>query len=102
VLSSVSSASDHIDHVRTQMPYAVVVMLVALGCGYLPQALNYCPWWASTAAGCGALLLTLLLFGRNPNRELSPAQSAGGEDGEEPSGSDPAPRSREATPPWMR
>jgi Na+/H+ antiporter NhaC len=30
VLSSTATASDHIDHVRTQIPYALLVMVVAL------------------------------------------------------------------------
>jgi Na+/H+ antiporter NhaC len=36
VMSSIASASDHIDHVRTQAPYAILSMLVALGVGYFP------------------------------------------------------------------
>jgi Na+/H+ antiporter NhaC len=36
VMSSIASASDHIDHVRTQTPYAILSMLVALGVGYFP------------------------------------------------------------------
>lgn len=31
VLSSLGSASDHMDHVRTQLPYALLVALVASG-----------------------------------------------------------------------
>jgi Na+/H+ antiporter NhaC len=38
VLSSVASASDHIDHVRTQGPYAFLTMVVAIVAGYLPAA----------------------------------------------------------------
>ena len=34
ILSSMASGSDHIDHVRTQLPYAVTVALVAGGIGY--------------------------------------------------------------------
>ena len=34
VMSSIACASDHIDHVRTQAPYAVLTMAVALGLGY--------------------------------------------------------------------
>jgi len=36
VLSSMASAADHIDHVRTQLPYALAVGLVASLTGYLP------------------------------------------------------------------
>jgi Na+/H+ antiporter NhaC len=38
VMSSMASACDHVDHVRTQLPYAVVVALVAVVTGYLPAA----------------------------------------------------------------
>lgn len=35
ILSSTASGSDHIDHVRTQLPYSVTVGIVALVFGYL-------------------------------------------------------------------
>tara|TARA_Y100001001_G_scaffold26543_1_gene22257 strand:+ start:172 stop:537 length:366 start_codon:yes stop_codon:yes gene_type:complete len=35
VLSSTASGSDHIDHVRTQLPYAIVCGVVALLAGYI-------------------------------------------------------------------
>ncbi len=66
VLSSVSSASDHIDHVRTQMPYAVTVMVVALGIGYLPQGLGWWSHWVSLGAGIAALFAILVVVGRRP------------------------------------
>jgi Na+/H+ antiporter NhaC len=65
VLSSVASGSDHIDHVRTQAPYALVTACLAVGCGYLPSALI--SWWSfPLALGCGAALVAsgLAVFGR--------------------------------------
>ena len=38
VLSSIASASDHVDHTRTQAPYALLCGGVAVGIGYLPYA----------------------------------------------------------------
>jgi Na+/H+ antiporter NhaC len=38
VMSSMASACDHVDHVRTQLPYAVVVAVVAMATGYVPAA----------------------------------------------------------------
>jgi len=35
ILSSIASGSDHIDHVRTQLPYALTVGAIALSVGYL-------------------------------------------------------------------
>lgn len=39
IMSSMASASDHIDHVKTQIPYAVTVAIIAVIVGYLPVAL---------------------------------------------------------------
>ncbi|MAF64661.1 MAG: sodium:proton antiporter [Planctomycetes bacterium] len=64
VLSSVAAASDHIDHVRTQAPYALLAMGVAMIAGYLPCAfLGLSPWIAML---CGSALLIgfLRLVGR--------------------------------------
>jgi Na+/H+ antiporter NhaC len=38
VISSMASACDHIDHVRTQLPYALVVAVVAILVGDIPTA----------------------------------------------------------------
>ncbi len=64
VLSSVASASDHIDHVRTQAPYALLVAAIAILTGYLPSLAF--PFWSfplALATGLGAMLATLLLLG---------------------------------------
>lgn len=39
IMSSMSAASDHIDHVKTQIPYSVTVAIIAVVVGYLPAAL---------------------------------------------------------------
>lgn len=39
IMSSMASASDHIDHVKTQIPYALTVAVIAVVVGYLPAAL---------------------------------------------------------------
>jgi Na+/H+ antiporter NhaC len=72
VLSSVATGSDHLHHVRTQAPYAVLVMCVAMVCGYLPMAILGPQYWPmSWVAGIAALIGWLLLFGRSPD---TPAQ----------------------------
>jgi len=63
VLSSTASACDHVDHVRTQLPYALVVAAVALVCGYLPAGYGLSPF-LGLAAGAGVLALFLFLAGR--------------------------------------
>ena len=65
ILSSVSCASDHIDHVRTQAPYALATASVAALLGYVPTLLF--EWWSFPIAfvcGVGVLALGLRLFGR--------------------------------------
>ncbi|MBI4879677.1 MAG: hypothetical protein HY812_08475 [Planctomycetes bacterium] len=60
VLSSIAAASDHIDHVRTQAPYAVLCLVVAASAGYLPVAfLGWSPW---TSIGLGSAVLAAVLF----------------------------------------
>lgn len=66
VLSSMSSACDLIDHVRTQLPYALVVAVVALVAGELPAAFEWVhPVWC-LAAGLAVLYIILRVFGENP------------------------------------
>lgn len=43
IMSSMASASDHIDHVKTQMPYAITCALLAVIFGYIPAAYNVHP-----------------------------------------------------------
>ena len=43
IMSSMASGADHVDHVRTQMPYALVIALVAVGVGYLPAGFGVSP-----------------------------------------------------------
>ncbi len=59
ILSSMSSACDHIDHVRTQLPYAVLVAIVGMLVGDIPTAYGLSPWISIAA---GILLLTGIIF----------------------------------------
>ncbi|MFQ5720805.1 MAG: Na+/H+ antiporter NhaC family protein, partial [Acidobacteriota bacterium] len=63
IMSSMASGSDHIDHVRTQLPYAMLVGAVGLIVGDIPTALGLSPW-LSLALGTGILLAILRLVGR--------------------------------------
>jgi Na+/H+ antiporter NhaC len=65
VLSSVSSASDHGDHVRTQMPYALTCGALAIGVGYLPSvAFGGWTWPMAVGTALAVMLVVLLLLGR--------------------------------------
>ena len=64
VMSSIASASDHIDHVRTQMPYALTTMVVALVVGYFPAVFLGLSPWLSLLLGAGVLTFIVLRYGQ--------------------------------------
>lgn len=66
VMSSLSSGCDHLEHVRTQLPYAVTVMLAAAGFGYLGHAWGL-PLWACYSLGLATLMGVLWVLGKNPD-----------------------------------
>lgn len=63
ILSSTAAGSDHMDHVRTQAPYAITVCAVALLLGYVPAAAG-APVWALLGLGALALFLVARFVGR--------------------------------------
>jgi Na+/H+ antiporter NhaC len=72
ILSSMATSCDHIDHVKTQLPYAVLAAVVGIAFGYLPAGYGLHPA-LSIAAGLGAMVAIVLLLGKK-----TPA--AGGQD----------------------
>ncbi|MDB4671698.1 hypothetical protein OAF34_06130 [Pirellulaceae bacterium] len=62
VLSSQASGCDHVAHVRTQLPYAIVVGLVSIVCGTLPIGYGV-PVWILLPLGIVALVGILYLIG---------------------------------------
>ena len=63
ILSSTASGADHIDHVRTQLPYALTTGGIALFFGYLMVGYGY-SYWLSIGLGIGSIILVLKLFGK--------------------------------------
>jgi Na+/H+ antiporter NhaC len=63
ILSSLASGCDHIAHVRTQLPYAVTVGLMAILPGSIMTALGV-PWWIGMTVGLILLWLILRFFGQ--------------------------------------
>ncbi len=63
VLSSVASGCDHIEHVRTQLPYALLVGIVALMIGTVPGGFGVPPW-ISIVLGIVVLASVLKLLGK--------------------------------------
>ena len=56
ILSAIVSSCDPMHHVRTQMPYALTVAVIALLCGYLPAALGL-PSYIGILIGLGVIVL---------------------------------------------
>jgi Na+/H+ antiporter NhaC len=78
VISSLASQCDVIDHVRTQLPYALFVGAVAIVLGLLPVGFGL-PWWAAFPLTIAAALIGLRLIGRPLERsaeDRDPSEAA--------------------------
>ncbi len=64
VMSSMASQCNHIAHVRTQMPYAILSGTVAIMVGYLPAGFGVPPW-IGLIVGAGVLLMLPRWFKKN-------------------------------------
>jgi Na+/H+ antiporter NhaC len=64
ILSSLASGCDHIQHVRTQLPYAMTVGAAAILFGSLMTALGS-PWWLGMSIGAVVLWLILRFYGKS-------------------------------------
>lgn len=59
VMSSMASGCDHLDHVRTQLPYAMTTAGVAIAAGYIPIGFGMSPYYSLLI---GVVALTAILF----------------------------------------
>ncbi len=70
IMSSMASSCDHVDHVRTQLPYALLVGIVSLVVCELPTGLGLYPAWVALLLGASALVAVVWLVGRKvPDHE---------------------------------
>ena len=58
IMSSMASGADHVDHVRTQLPYAFLAALVSLIAGYLLIGYGVSPW---VGLLLGLILIVLII-----------------------------------------
>ncbi|EHA5321894.1 Na+/H+ antiporter NhaC family protein [Campylobacter upsaliensis] len=58
ILSSMSAKCDHMEHVRTQIPYVLFICAISLFTGYIPTALGLSVW---LVLPLNFILITLLL-----------------------------------------
>ena len=62
VMSSLSAGCDHIEHVRTQLPYALLAGGTALLAGTIPTSFGL-PWWVGMLGAAAVTALSLRLLG---------------------------------------
>lgn len=58
ILSSMGSGSDHLDHVKTQLLYAIIVAVLSVVFGFLPAGLGVSPWICLLLA----LIVLIIIF----------------------------------------
>lgn len=63
IMSSMASGADHVDHVRTQLPYAISAGAVAILLGTLPAGFGITPW-LTLPLGAGLLWVLVRFVGR--------------------------------------
>lgn len=74
VMSSMASSCDHLDHIRTQIPYALTTMTVAGLVGYVGVAFGV-PAIVALIAGAFAVVVPLFALGRSADSEDEPENS---------------------------
>ncbi|MGR7922725.1 Na+/H+ antiporter NhaC family protein [Zobellella denitrificans] len=63
LLAAMASGCGLVEHVRTQLPYALFVGVISTLCAVLPVAYGL-PWWLGLAISAGIMALGLRLLGR--------------------------------------
>lgn len=66
VLSSIASGCRHEEHVWTQLPYALVAAVVAMGLGDVLCSVYKQPWYLGLGAGAVLLVLIVFVVARRP------------------------------------
>ncbi len=61
-------ASDHVDHVRTQLPYALLAAIVGILVGDIPSAYGLSPW-ISLLVGVTVMIGVLFTLGKKVESE---------------------------------
>jgi hypothetical protein len=67
IMSSIASSCDLVQHVRTQLPYSLLVAAIALTLAYVPSSLGLPPLWGF-GLGVLAILAVLLMIKRGLHR----------------------------------
>lgn len=62
ILSSMASGADHLDHVKTQFPYAITCGAIAILVGFLPAGFGFSPF-IGLVIGAGVIACVFWFFG---------------------------------------
>lgn len=73
ILSSMASGCDHVSHVRTQLPYALLVATITLLVAIIPTAMGVA-WWIMLPISVLILFMILRLTGQSPDEGIEPDQ----------------------------
>ena len=68
ILSSMGTSCNHIDHVQTQIYYAIFVAIVAIVFGYMPAGFGI-PWYVCGVVGVIAMFVGLRILGEKVDFE---------------------------------
>ncbi|MEM6326812.1 MAG: Na+/H+ antiporter NhaC family protein, partial [Bacteroidota bacterium] len=68
ILSSLASQCDHVDHVRTQLPYALLSGTMAVFLGTIPTALG-APWWLMSPIAAFAMVGVFVVLSKHVEEE---------------------------------
>lgn len=68
IMSSMASSCDHIDHVKTQIPYAMIIAIVAMLGGIIPISFGV-PYALSILISAAVLTGVVYFLGKHPSEE---------------------------------
>lgn len=71
ILSSMGAASDHLDHTKTQLPYAIAIAGATVLFGYIPVGLGM-PIWLVLPVSIVLVALGIRFFGKSTETDDSP------------------------------
>jgi Na+/H+ antiporter NhaC len=63
ILSSAAAGCDHLEHVATQLPYAMLIAACSLLFGYIPAGFGV-PWWIALTGSSISCCGIILIFGK--------------------------------------
>ncbi len=66
ILSSIATQCDHVEHVNTQLPYAMIVGIISIF-GIAAVLVAGIPWWIVYPAGVAVIVAIIFKFGKIPD-----------------------------------